>query len=768
MVCLLFNQKVSSTSRHLVLAYPYTQGQAIASAYHNKAFEDSSIRQRNKGLLSFESEYLIALGQIPETVHSILCLVRPVTSELESVIDFNFSIECAAVKNLNVANYQANVLTTFFNLEFHVPESDDPPNIYIINKLYRDSSNAWNLHLIRQEGIAVNTLMDSVVEVGLVHLMDIYPDLKNSATQTSLLSSTEEICAALSSDEFCALETYFANGGVKKSDFIRILLRQLLLTRPFLREEKKATEIAKVLSDLFEQIDINEDLLVDWEEFTSFCVMIGMISTNQQQLTKPTDLIHESYCQESIHGPKFDPHSITNVRYLKPVEKVAVLQIHSVVIAIYSTEGKFLHFFTAVDKSLDVADPSVTDIEHIMYRSQPTYAVSCSSYYISLWTIINATRGIYVLVTRLATRETQLGVRWSGVLNTMLSLTVTKTMLVWELDKEKSTTWSSNAHSDYITDCVDVPNHNFIATCSLDKKIIMWNASTRQQAYVMRGHTLGIQHLDYARNILLSSGFEHQAYCWYVPNQKHSLILAGHNDQLIGAVLLTADPIILRCVTGDRSGKFKIWDISRCSKSTKSSALVLQHFTYDRIEKTITTRDIISNFCIVPECSSKALNQSFHDVLAAESTGLVRFRVQPRAEDLESPRNVIYNSVCHTFTGSVKRVVRIWDARTGEMAQDILEVPRGDDVSCMVYAQPRQRKLFVGTENGNLSMFNPVNGKKMTELTELHAQTITTMFYCLETQCLISTGKDGSVCVSRDIRGTEQLELIRTLDHAHE
>ncbi|POM80998.1 LOW QUALITY PROTEIN: Hypothetical protein PHPALM_1098 [Phytophthora palmivora] len=62
-------------------------------------------------------------------------------------------------------------------------------------------------------------------------------------------------------------------GGLPLLDFVEIVLPGL--PRPKTVEEKAASVSA--LIDLFEDIDINGDGVMEFEEFTSFCVDAGML-----------------------------------------------------------------------------------------------------------------------------------------------------------------------------------------------------------------------------------------------------------------------------------------------------------------------------------------------------------------------------------------------------------------------------------------------------------------------------------------------------------
>lgn len=63
-------------------------------------------------------------------------------------------------------------------------------------------------------------------------------------------------------------------------------------------------------------------------------------------------------------------------------------------------------------------------------------------------------------------------------------------------------------YSDIITDFICVDEHDSFITCSMDKRIVMWSATTKRVRGVYLGHQRGIRSLSVYKNIMLSSGFE--------------------------------------------------------------------------------------------------------------------------------------------------------------------------------------------------------------------------------------------------------------------
>lgn len=47
------------------------------------------------------------------------------------------------------------------------------------------------------------------------------------------------------------------------------------------KDEESQVQLVKHLVELFEQIDVNGDGSLEWEEFTSFCIEAGMMASQQ-------------------------------------------------------------------------------------------------------------------------------------------------------------------------------------------------------------------------------------------------------------------------------------------------------------------------------------------------------------------------------------------------------------------------------------------------------------------------------------------------------
>jgi WD40 repeat protein len=228
-------------------------------------------------------------------------------------------------------------------------------------------------------------------------------------------------------------------------------------------------------------------------------------------------------------------------------------------------------------------------------------------------------------------------------------------------------------------------------------------------AFVLEGHIQGVLTMDCMQSILLSSGFEYQAYCWSIASRSLLVTLGGHQHRLIGAKFVSnrSNASVAIAVTGDESGHFKLWDLSRCVRgSTTDLTRMMQTF-----EIRSPSLCLFRTFsCGLPGSAISASSSDLRKAKATEGelldiiTGnlhLYRFQAITQAEESAPPRYVVFNSVTNTFLGSVDGCITVWNANSGAKMEEPIHI-RDADVCGIVFDLPRERKLFIATSVSEL------------------------------------------------------------------
>ncbi|RHY95099.1 hypothetical protein DYB37_002124 [Aphanomyces astaci] len=670
--CLLFNAQVRLKLFHVqvdtCIRFTTTQGQLVEHMSHNPASIDGAITQVPRNQYGHDQKFIVALQYV------------------------NYGIDVGDV----LCEYAYSP---------HDPSGGLFRNATMVCKIYRDTRQRshWVFNPIGEGMTCVSHCIVGLTRCAQLHLVDIIPDI--DIPNVASLNSIQGICSALSSVEFLAFENKFPANGHDKRAFATCLCEGMVRSRPELRSEKRITALLSLLYEMFDQIDINGDCQVDWEEFTSFCVALGMISTKQSQLAEGK--------------------------------------------GIFDFDGHFLHDKTSIAKSSVMKDGLyVIDIDHVPGKN--CFVVSSSDRAITVWSIVNAVKGQYVQSGKVVNHDMMMVVKWCPMLKLCLLSSVKSTSL-WNVD----------------TYVLEIPATRLFATCSFDHNVAVWEADRMKVLFQFTGHTqvhyvvdiisLAVMHLDCNGNVLVSCGFEHHARVWSIATRKHlvhpiwrvnlssddnngwlllSVMLTGHHYALLDVKLVRHHSAKLFCVTGDTSGHFKIWDISRCIvDASRDAAVVLHTYTVNVVG---SMAPIFHSFAIIPE------HKRTTELLDIWAGNFQVLRLVPEmVTSLQSPLQfVLYNQVSHTFTASIAGRITVWSGKSGVIIQEPIAITSAE-VCAMCFDLPRQRKLF----DGRVSMFNPITGLLM--------------------DCLITNGTDDALSICNDVQGEGRLDPMRTIDNVH-
>ncbi|GMF64791.1 unnamed protein product [Phytophthora lilii] len=397
----------------------------------------------------------------------------------------------------------------------------------------------------------------------------------------------------------------------------------------------------------------------------------------------------------------------------------------------------------AGDKQQDMSDAlEVLDVEHVPSRN--ALAIASSDLCISLWSIIDATVGSYVFNGKLTGRFPALFVKWCPppLKRLFVAGGSTEQVQLWDLEVPMHAGAAPppppmllpRNHSERVAACLDLPETPYVATASFDHTITIWEtvpsansalggpSAVLTVSFVLRGHQQAVLTLDSAHTLLLSSGFEYQAYCWGIPGRSLKTKLGGHHHCLMGAKFVsTSATAPCLAVTGDQSGHFKLWDITRCAKGFSGNhlAMLLQTFELHTPNLCRFRMFMISSNGPGSIAQDKqhephhepgahaALENPACDIITG-NLRLYRFSAvtqtvgsQDDAAVDDSPGNaptrfVVFNTVANTFVGVVENQITVWSANSGAKIEEPVMI-RDAEVCAIAFDSPRERKLYVAT-----------------------------------------------------------------------
>jgi WD40 repeat protein len=123
-----------------------------------------------------------------------------------------------------------------------------------------------------------------------------------------------------------------------------------------------------------------------------------------------------------------------------------------------------------------------------------------------------------------------------------------------------------NIHTDEISDCVEILNPMCVASCSMDRTIVLYDVIHRERLRTINDHhEKGIKHLRYSFSNggqMISIGSEIYANVWApesLVSEVHTGRLKGHKKGIIDGTFLGKSPFF---ATIDETNLVNIFDIT--------------------------------------------------------------------------------------------------------------------------------------------------------------------------------------------------------------
>ena len=394
-------------------------------------------------------------------------------------------------------------------------------------------------------------------------------------------------------------------------------------------------------------------------------------------------------------------------------------------------------------------------------------------------------------------------------------------------------------HNDVVTSLLVVSSHDLLVSAAMDNRVLLWDLVSNRSRGRLEGHAKAVRQLAYSRqhDMLLSAGFEFECIVWDIASRHQVTRLRGHRLPLLGVSVVSLggrsidgetaasmdganqhnrrsdrtagdNETSTRCttnlspatrwrsgtgvehaVTADVGGNFRIWQITRGS----SHAPCVQCFS------SATGKFVPRVFCVIPTplphtlcpAALAAVDGVFSGggkgvsapskrppALLAGGFKLRLFKAQ-RLEEIDAlPVDVLYNDTTAEFIVCFVQSVRVYDAKTGSLKKEFHDIlarsaHSGEVTSCVL--DERQRKLVLGTDRGEVLVFNALNLELIKDFPARqkspHAgHSVSQLLYAGGGDPVVmSTSSDLQLAVhDESSRGLESLQTMRSVCHAHE
>ena len=268
-------------------------------------------------------------------------------------------------------------------------------------------------------------------------------------------------------------------------------------------------------------------------------------------------------------------------------------------------------------------------------------------------------------------------------------------------DKERR-----DGHTGVVTALLPLPKLQFLASASLDTKIILWDLLENVPKREYKGfHKKGIVALDFSESLILliSGGFDHEIYVWnpYIDSPVHNL--SGHVAPIVGLAFVS-NP--LHIVSVDADCIMKVWDTKKfkCVESP-----------------TVENMEDKNSFKIQGICK---MQNPLKIVLYGKN--IYTFGYDKNNSLTSADENV---SLCARFVaGSLSLItpvgnkVKLWNLLTGEVKRIFSDLSKSD-ISSLVL-DTKGKRFIMGDMEGNVGVYNVTNGALLKTLTKHKAEIV--------------------------------------------
>lgn len=432
---------------------------------------------------------------------------------------------------------------------------------------------------------------------------------------------------------------------------------------------------------------------------------------------------------------------ISKVLFISQIKHLLVLENFSKKLKVYNyITGNLLHSFEAHSGSLISAE---------YMAGQNVVITSGSDNALKFW---DPSKN-YQLIVKIPTKEIQLVLRWVESKKMLLTggfdcvINCYKKLEFEERGKLKNNidmVSMKGKHAQMITDILVIEQNNVIVSCDLAGVIFLWNLATLEDKRPLGSHNKGCLCLAYleSKNLLLSTGYEHQVYIWDIVVGEMVSSLQGHSQSLIGVKIF---PGTYQIITGDVSGIFKVWD-------SRTMSLV-QTFT---IPTAVNKK--ANSFCVTNP-------QKKRIIVGADKVYFFDYEESQEGNLADSKLciAVLFNEIFDCFVTAHLDCIKIWDSNTGALKQVFRDLTEAE-ISFVCF-DTRKRKLFIGDVEGRIILINILNGVQMKFFSK-HKNYISSLAYYDFGKKLISASWDGSIKIHDDNSSEEKGQLLYELGSA--
>lgn len=605
--------------------------------------------------------------------------------------------------------------------------------------------------------------------------------------------TAEKLMMMLDRQKLAALEAEFNEypKGIELHNFVWLMKSAINIS-----SEEKA-ELVMGLYHLFQEIDINGDEHVEWQELIQYIIDIVMSrqlreKSSDKEFT-PGEILDQTYSLKSrryklskVIDRNAHSNYISYLFYIPSLDLITYIDAHSQVVKSVDikTEAKF--------QIAPVIPSSTFAISAAYSKRDSLFVVSCSD---KCFYIYEKDREGFRFWKKLQTPHTHTSLWYFEKLKIWVSTCEDYALRQWDL-RTGHIIGVYKGHTKEIMDAIEISVPLSFASCSLDGIIIIWNLKDRSPLGTLAGeHKRGVRCLDYcteAGGNLISVGYEREISVW-CPEIKLAKCfigkLEGHTSPVVSAKFFKGRPM---CISVEEKGNIRVWDVRQLC--------CLQVICNEKGNVNIT----------------KLVTVQRYDKFIVAGKRMITFEVDSNNTDKEiycdaKPISIVFNSHYMQIAVLTRYDMRIYDCTTGRLQKIFTEVNEiGSEIELTALALDGRNRVFItGDSSGALSAYNFSNGvlispvrklpkplgklqtkpsHKSVSLTSLQSSKvllpksinpalknletqnysgISSTYFCNEDKILISASW-GSTIMLYDMKNVENITLLRYLEGGHE
>lgn len=650
-----------------------------------------------------------------------------------------------------------------------LPE-ENPMNINMMIRIKRSHGGRW---IAQTMGVLrLSRGSQDVVAQVQEQLLDFFPKLKIPGKDMGLRTVTD-VMNRLDVRTIHKLENEFVKGGggedgLSLYEFCECMIKHLDL----LSGKEDKLHVVSLLREMFNQVDVDGDGTMEWEEFTAFVIQNGLMATQgneQKSDTTEIQFIQDKFEDKTVHGKE-----IRIIEYFAALNHIIVASEKSDHVKMFDHNSQYVRTLRVPEDPRRLTKIVVLDTEYC--HEENVLAVSASDFSISLWDMRKGRLGKNEpkILRTLKAPTSQISMVWSPKHSILWTAGVNKEITAWNV-KTQAVLGKMEAHKDMIMHVICIDELDIVASAGLDKMIYLYGIPEMAEFGSCQGHRKGVRRICYGHNMLFSCGFEYQVRGWEIDlneagrrfaDGNQVLSLTGHDVMLLDVQCVPGEmPVVVSC---DVNGNYKVWDVGTFALFS-GEGILLQEFSPGK-----SLKIPVRCFFLSPKCTSGPIPGSESNPeplkalcsLVAGADKIVRFSmVSLQSKSVVTPKLVIYNVSNLQFFSASGPDVHLWDASHGGKVHSFWDIFKDSKYICSMTFDNRERKFIAGSEDGRVRVFNSVSGETMKQGCP-HKGEVTNVIYGKESRCIVSTSVDGRLCIL-DENVEEELDTIRSVKRAH-